>query len=65
MITCVNYQKQFSITLISKYGILPNKHTFCIHFSEFTYEPWHMISNNVAFIKVEIQTSLCSLLLSL
>ena len=28
-------------------------------------EPWHAISNNVAFWQVSTQTSLCSLLLSL
>ena len=30
-----------------------------------TYEPWHVISNNVAFWQVETQTSLCNLLLNL
>ena len=29
------------------------------------FEPWHVISNNVAFWQVETQTSLCSLLLNL
>ena len=28
-------------------------------------EPWHVISNNVAFLQLKTQTSLCSLLLSL
>ena len=27
-------------------------------------EPWHVISNNVAFWQVQTQTSLCSLILS-
>ena len=31
----------------------------------YTFEPWHVISNNVAFRQVWTQTSLCSLLLSL
>ena len=30
-----------------------------------TYEPWHGISNNVAFWQVYTQMSLCSLLLIL
>ena len=30
-----------------------------------TYEPWNVISNNVALWQVQAQRSLCSLLLSL
>ena len=35
------------------------------HSFQFKNEPWHVISNNVAFCQVYTQTSLCSLLLSL
>ena len=33
--------------------------------STLTFEPQHVISNNVAFCQVQTQTSLCSLILSL
>ena len=37
-----------------------------IYFASNTFEPWHVISNNVAFfLQMWTHTSLCSLLLSL
>ena len=36
-----------------------------IYQCEYRYEPWHVISNNVAFWQEQIRKSQCSLLLSL
>ena len=53
---CVGGEFIFSVGHTMKIPISPNAKT---------NEPWHVISNNVAFWQVLTQTSLCSLLLSL